>query len=98
MTIGRDELLRVAELASLRVPEAELASLVGQVARIMDYVEQLAEVPAANLPPLVLGPPTLALRDDVVAPRPLARGPAALAPEWRDGFFVVPVRGAGDDE
>jgi len=30
------------------------------------------------------------LRDDEVSSDPLAFGPFELAPEWRDGFFVVP--------
>ena len=30
------------------------------------------------------------LREDVPAPDPLHRPPSSLAPEWRDGFYLVP--------
>lgn len=30
------------------------------------------------------------LRPDVPGPEPTSRGPADLAPEWREGYFVVP--------
>ena len=39
-----------------------------------------------------------ALREDVVAPVPLARGPGEFAPAFVDGFFVVPRLGAMEAE
>jgi len=37
-------------------------------------------------------------REDVEAPMPLARPPAAMAPEFADGFFLVPRHGAMEDQ
>jgi Asp-tRNA(Asn)/Glu-tRNA(Gln) amidotransferase C subunit len=37
------------------------------------------------------------LREDVVGPDRLARDPAAFAPEFRDGFFLVPRHGAMEE-
>ena len=98
MSIGRDEVLHVAKLAELAVPEDELDRLVDQLNRIVDYVAQLDRVPAnPAAAAFVPGPPSVALRDDVPNPVPLARTPQELAPEFADGFFLVPRHGAMED-
>ncbi len=98
MSIGRDEVLHVARLAELAVREEELDRLVDQLNRIVDYVAQLDQVPADRMAePFVPGPASAALREDVPGPVPLARPPAEIAPEFRDGFFLVPRHGAMDE-
>lgn len=98
MSIGRDEVLHVARLAELAVRDAEVNRLVDQMNRIVDYVAQLDQVPAdEQAAPFLPGPPMAALRDDTPGPVPLARPPAALAPEFADGFFLVPRHGAMED-
>jgi Asp-tRNA(Asn)/Glu-tRNA(Gln) amidotransferase C subunit len=37
------------------------------------------------------------LREDVPGPVPLARPPAEFAPEFADGFFLVPRHGAMEE-
>lgn len=94
MSIGRDEVLQVARLAEIAVSDEELPRLVAQLDRIVAYVEQLGEVPAGErAEPYQGGPSAVSLREDVVAPVPLAHPLAAIAPEFRDGFFLVPRRG-----
>jgi hypothetical protein len=39
----------------------------------------------------------VALREDLPGPVPLARPPAELAPEFADGFFLVPRHGAMEE-
>ena len=91
MTIGRDEVLHVARLAELAVREEELNRLVDQLNRIVDYVAQLDQVPADQMAAAFLpGPQAVELRADAPGPVPLARPPAAIAPEFADGFFLVP--------
>ena len=98
MSIGRDQVLHVAKLAELAVREEELDRLVNQLNRIVDYVTQLDQVPADSMAETFLpGPSAVALRDDVPDPVPLARPPASFAPEFRDGFFLVPRHGAMDE-
>lgn len=98
MTIGRREVLHVAKLAELAVPEQELDRLVDQLNRIVDYVAQLDEVPSDRpADPFLPGPGAVPLREDVPGPVPLARPPAAIAPEFVDGFFLVPRHGAMED-
>jgi aspartyl-tRNA(Asn)/glutamyl-tRNA(Gln) amidotransferase subunit C len=98
MTIGRDEVLHVAKLAELAVPDAELGRLVDQINRIVGYVAQLNQVPGDGMAePFIPGPPTVALREDVQGAVPLARPPGAMAPEYREGFFLVPRHGAMEE-
>jgi aspartyl-tRNA(Asn)/glutamyl-tRNA(Gln) amidotransferase subunit C len=99
MSIGREEVLHVAKLAELAVPEEELERLVHQLSRIVDYVAQLDQVPADRMAePFLPGPAKAPLREDVEGPMPLARSPAELAPEFADGFFLVPRHGAMEDQ
>lgn len=98
MSIGRDEVLHVARLAELAVRDEDLARLVEQLNRIVDYVAQLDRVPAEDGADLFLpGPEQVELREDVPGSVPLARPPAALAPEFAEGFFLVPRHGAMED-
>jgi aspartyl-tRNA(Asn)/glutamyl-tRNA(Gln) amidotransferase subunit C len=98
MSIGRDEVLHVAKLAELAVRDEDLDRLVAQMNRIVDYVAQLDQVPADHIAePFLPGPPAVELREDVPGPVPLARPPAEFAPEFRDGFFLVPRHGAMED-
>ena len=91
MSIGRDEVLHVAGLAELAVREDELDRLVDQLNRIVDYVAQLDRVPADRMAAAFLpGPQSVGLREDVPGPVPLARPPGAFAPEFAEGFFLVP--------
>ena len=91
MSIGRDEVLHVARLAELAVREDELDRLVDQLNRIVDYVAQLDRVPADRAAAAFLpGPQSVGLREDVPGPVRLARPPEALAPEFAEGFFLVP--------
>lgn len=95
MSITPAEVERIARLAELQVDPVELAGLAAQMERIVGFVAELpalAEAPAGDAP-VYGGPAETPLRADVVAPAPLARRPADIAPEFIDGFFVVPRLG-----
>jgi aspartyl-tRNA(Asn)/glutamyl-tRNA(Gln) amidotransferase subunit C len=98
MSIGRDEVLHVAKLAELAVRETDLGRLVEQLNRIVDYVATLDQVPADRIAePFLAGPQAVSLREDVEGAVPLTRPPAALAPGFAEGFFLVPRHGAMED-
>ncbi|HEX9704571.1 MAG TPA: Asp-tRNA(Asn)/Glu-tRNA(Gln) amidotransferase subunit GatC [Gemmatimonadales bacterium] len=91
MSVSSEDVLRIAKLAELDVDEEALPMLVEQMSRILGYIAQLQEVPAGETArPFASGPDALRLRPDEVRPWPLAFGPDQLAPQFRDGFFVVP--------
>lgn len=94
MSVSRDEVLRIAELAELDVDEEALPELAEQMSRIIDYVAQLSAVPAnGGVKMFVPGPDAIRFRADEVNPAPLAFGPAEFAPAFKEGFFVVPKLG-----
>jgi aspartyl-tRNA(Asn)/glutamyl-tRNA(Gln) amidotransferase subunit C len=94
MSIRKEDVLHVARLAELDVADDDLPRLVEQTASIVEFVAQLAEVPAGEqAPPFLAGPKQVALRPDEVRPAALTRTPAELAPEFEHGFFVVPRLG-----
>lgn len=95
MSVTRAEVERIAALAELAVTPDELPELTAQMDRIIGFVAQLeAAGAAAGEGNVQTGPRETPLRDDVVIPAALARGPAGIAPEFVDGFFVVPKLGA----
>ena len=98
MSISREEVLRVAELAELGVPENRADQLVRDISSIVDYVSHLSELDTGDVQRAFQpGPPATPLRNDAVVPYPLTRTPAEMAPEFIDGFFVVPRLEAMDD-
>jgi aspartyl-tRNA(Asn)/glutamyl-tRNA(Gln) amidotransferase subunit C len=98
MSIGRDDVRHVARLAELAVKDADLDRMVGQLNRIVDFVAQLDQLPGDASAALFLpGPERAALREDVPGSVPLARPPAEFAPEFADGFFLVPRHEAMED-
>jgi aspartyl-tRNA(Asn)/glutamyl-tRNA(Gln) amidotransferase subunit C len=99
MSIGLDDVLHVAKLAELAVREDELRRLVEQMSRIVDYVATLDEVPTdSEVEAFQAGPESVALREDVEATIPLTRPPSSMAPEFKDGFFLVPRHEAMEDQ
>jgi len=98
MRITGKDVQHIARLAELAVDEAELATLAGQLDRIVEYVAQLEALPLeADANPFHPGPPAVTLRPDRVDPVPLAFGPEAIAPAMRGGLFVVPRLGAQEE-
>ncbi len=94
MSVTREEVLRIAQLAELDVAEDQLPVLAEQMSRILDYVAQLSAVPANGaLKVFVPGPDAIRFRSDEVNPPPLAFGPEEFAPAFKEGFFVVPKLG-----
>jgi aspartyl-tRNA(Asn)/glutamyl-tRNA(Gln) amidotransferase subunit C len=97
MSVTRDEVRRIARLAELHVEDDALPVLTEQLSHILDYVAQLAQVPASeHAAPFLAGPDALLLRPDEVRPWPLAAKPAQFAPAFREGFFTVPRLGQFD--
>jgi aspartyl-tRNA(Asn)/glutamyl-tRNA(Gln) amidotransferase subunit C len=91
VSVSAAEVARVARLAELAVDDAELPALTAQMDSIVRLVAQLAELHDLDgAGTFLAGPPQTPLRADEVRPAPLARPPAAIAPEFVDGFFVVP--------
>ena len=91
MSVDKSTVVRIAELARIKVPEAELEKLAGEMAKILEWVAQLNEVDTEGVAPMTsVADMNLRRRDDVAAE---GAGPdriLANAPERHDDFFAVP--------
>ena len=87
MKITRDEARRIATLAHLEFDEAALDRLAAEMTTILGYIDQLREISGDDAPLLRAG---ASLRDDVARPGIDPAEIARNAPEFENGFFVVP--------
>jgi aspartyl-tRNA(Asn)/glutamyl-tRNA(Gln) amidotransferase subunit C len=92
VSLTRDDVLRIAELARLELTEDEVELFTRQLASILDYVEQIRELNTTGVPATsqVIG--QAIDREDVVGPQ-LSRDEAlANAPDAaiEAGLFKVP--------
>jgi len=89
MSVGREQARRIATLARLHFDEAELTRVTEELNHILDHVETLRSLEKRGA-------------HSKEEPRASTRGPGAeepdalrleideFAPDWREGFFVVP--------
>jgi aspartyl-tRNA(Asn)/glutamyl-tRNA(Gln) amidotransferase subunit C len=91
MAIDRAEAARIASLARLAIPDAELDRVAAQLSQVLDFVARLEELDLAGLEPSAFAPAGEPLRSDEPDGRTLAPGAAtAGAPEAEAGYFLVP--------
>lgn len=91
MSLDNATVARIASLARIRVPNAELDALAGELNQIMGWVEQLAEVPTDDVEPMSQAAELkLRWRDDAVTDGGKRDDVLANAPDARDGYFTVP--------
>ncbi|GAC1400283.1 MAG: Asp-tRNA(Asn)/Glu-tRNA(Gln) amidotransferase subunit GatC [Thermoanaerobaculia bacterium] len=98
MKIDRDEARRIAGLAHLEFDDSALERMAADMTRVLEYMEVLESVDVddgrsgqtpgqAGLPALHATP----LREDVVRPSISREGVERNAPDFENGFFVVPA-------
>lgn len=100
MAIDSAAVKRIAKLAHLALDEAEIERVAKELSAILAYVEAIRELDLDGVAPLAIAAERSdPLRDDTPdACDPLLDPPQALAPEWRDGFFLLPRLPALDAE
>ena len=91
MSLDKATIRRVATLARIDVPEAELEATAEKLSGIFNWIAQLQEVHTDHVAPMS-GGTDLALpwRADVVTDGGITEKVLANAPEPHDGFFTVP--------
>lgn len=95
MALTIEEVRKIAALARLRLTPEEEALYVGQLGRIVDYIDQLRRYETAEPEESAQAAPEAEDRAHECLPRELflANAPASL-----DGFLPVPgVKGSGPD-
>lgn len=91
MTVGKDDVRKIAKLARLALDEGRVEPMVAELNGIFQWVEQLNEVKVQGVAPMTsVVAQRLKMRDDVVTEGDAANALMANAPEGEDHFFVVP--------
>lgn len=91
MSVTADDVRHIAGLARIGVPAERIPALVAELNRILEHMEVLGAVMTGHDPQAAgARADGMPLREDGGPPVPLARPREVLAPEMRDGFFLVP--------
>ncbi|MBA2686686.1 MAG: Asp-tRNA(Asn)/Glu-tRNA(Gln) amidotransferase subunit GatC [Gemmatimonadaceae bacterium] len=91
MSVTLKDVQHIAELARLSVDEAEAAGLVEQLNDILSHMDALSAVNTKGVTPASgVGSGGTPLRQDSGRAVPLQNPISAFAPEFKDGFFLVP--------
>jgi aspartyl-tRNA(Asn)/glutamyl-tRNA(Gln) amidotransferase subunit C len=98
VSVSEDDLRHIARLARLGLDPARVPALVGELNRILEHMDVLAQVDVSGVDPDARPVTSAPLRDDVVAPLPFAHPRESFAPAMREGFFLVPRLATHADE
>jgi aspartyl-tRNA(Asn)/glutamyl-tRNA(Gln) amidotransferase subunit C len=91
VSLTREEVVRIAELARLEIPADQVERLAGQLSQVLDFAAQLNQLDLKGLEPTVFAPADATLRADEPDGRRLGAERALVAaPEGEHGFFLVP--------
>ena len=91
MSIGPDDVKKIAVLARLQVDEASSAALANKLDTILKLVDQLQAVDTTNVEPMAHPMDAVqVLRADVVTETDLRAKFQAIAPATENGLYLVP--------
>ena len=91
MALDKAAVAHIAALARIRLTDAELEPLAAELSHILTWVEQLAEVDTAEVPPMTrVAAMRLPMRDDEVTDGNRREEILGNAPQSARGFFAVP--------
>jgi len=91
MSITREEMLQIAMLSRLRLTTSESEDLSHDLSQILEYVDTLSALEMPEVERVGLGPAEAPEREaGEITPDPMTHSPEGSAPDFREGFFVVP--------
>ncbi|MCC3860674.1 Asp-tRNA(Asn)/Glu-tRNA(Gln) amidotransferase subunit GatC [Pseudemcibacter aquimaris] len=91
MSVDKDTVAKIANLARIEVSDTELESTVGELNNILDWVEQLGEVNTDGVEAMTsVVEASLPRREDKVTDGGYRDQVLKNAPESEHGFFAVP--------
>lgn len=91
MSITRDEVRRIAELARLAIPEERIDRMAAELSAVLDFAGTIRKLDLEGCEPTAFAPAGTPPREDVLDGRRLgAEAALAAAPEGEHGFFLVP--------
>jgi aspartyl-tRNA(Asn)/glutamyl-tRNA(Gln) amidotransferase subunit C len=90
LRVTEEDAKRIAALARLRFDDDELTRITEELNRILDHVEELRSL-ESRIPDEPPGDERMSTRAPEADQRDTLRlDIGSFAPDWRDGFFVVP--------
>ena len=99
MAVTRDDVMHIAALARVAIPEERVPELTAQLNEILGHMDVLRKADTHDVQGTAgVGDAGMPLRVDEGPPIPLLRPLEAFAPEMRDGFFLVPRLATHADE
>jgi aspartyl-tRNA(Asn)/glutamyl-tRNA(Gln) amidotransferase subunit C len=91
MALDKATVAHIAALARIRLSEAELEPLVGELSQILTWIEQLNEVETSGVVPMAsVAASGLPMREDRVTDGDCREAILGNAPRSARGFFAVP--------
>jgi aspartyl-tRNA(Asn)/glutamyl-tRNA(Gln) amidotransferase subunit C len=91
MSLDKDTVRKVATLARIKVPDADLEPMAKELSSVLGWIEQLNEVDVTGVAPMTsVAQMKLTMRADTVTDGGDAEKVTQNAPEGAHGFFVVP--------
>jgi len=91
MSVDAETVRRIAHLARIKVPEADVPHLQSELNAILAFVEQLSEVDIDGVEPMTsVTPMEMKKRPDVVTDGEIADDIIKNAPATEGHFFLVP--------
>jgi len=91
MPVLPDDIERIAQLSKLILTENEKEVMIGQVNKILEYVDKLGEVDTTDVPPLSHPNDVMnVFREDEIRPSLPREIALSNAPQKSDRFFRVP--------
>ncbi|CAN1557052.1 GatC Asp-tRNAAsn/Glu-tRNAGln amidotransferase C subunit [Rhabdaerophilaceae bacterium] len=91
MSVDAATVRRIARLARIALPEADVPAMQGEINAILGFVAQLEEVNVDGVAPMTsVTPMALKMREDVVSAGGDAVRVTSNAPQSEDHYFLVP--------
>ncbi len=91
MTLGRDDIQKIAILARLEVNEQELEHYTRTLSQILGLIDQMNAVDTSSVSPMAHPQDvSLRLREDRVGETDRREQFQKIAPETENGFYLVP--------
>ncbi len=91
MALDKATVARIANLARIKLPEAERDAIAGELSKILDWIEQLNQVPTDGVEPMAsVTHMKLPMREDKVTDGDCRDKILQNAPQAANGFFAVP--------
>ena len=91
MALDKATVARIADLARIKLPEAERDAIAVELSKILDWIEQLNQVPTDGVEPMAsVAHMKLPMREDKVTDGDCRDKILENAPQAANGFFAVP--------